>query len=376
MNLTWLQPAVTGKGPYTTVHLDVTRAGASSPHDIEVRWQNVRDELASRATPKDLLAAVADVVLEPTGRPGEHGRSVVAGPDGIVLDRVLPHAPLRSSCHHGLVAHLMPLVRAMDGAVRYALVEVDRAGADVHVVDPLADTQEEHVVEGGHDVLHPVPGGGMSHRRYRSRAHDSWERNAEAVAKDVDRVVAAHQPEVVVVSGDPKALAELTGRLGQPARERLVTVDGGGRSDGVDDAHFAQRVEDELRKHRQVRMGEALARYEQAAGQDSGAAGGLAATVDALRAGAVETLLLHDDPSSTLTLWAGEDPMHLGTSREDVEALGATQVEEDRADAVLLRALVAQHGDVELVDTPDVLPGGVGAVLRFDVRPSVPGAGA
>ncbi|GAB2672550.1 baeRF2 domain-containing protein [Thalassiella azotivora] len=376
MNLTWLQPAVTGKGPFTTVHLDVTRTGATSPHDIEVRWQGVRDELASGGVPKELLDDVARIVLEPTGRAGEHGRSVVAGPDGVVLDRVLSRAPLRTSCHHGLVAHLMPLVRAMDGAVRYVLVEVDRAGADVHVVDPLADTREDHSVEGGHDVLHPVPGGGMSHRRFRSRVHDSWERNAEAVAKDVDKVVAEHQPEVVLVSGDPKALAELTGRLGQPARERLSVVDGGGRSEGVDDAAFAHRVADSLRKHRQVRMGDAVARYEQAAGQDSGAAAGLAATVEALRAGAVEVLLLHDDPSSTLTLWAGEDPLHLGTSREDVQALGAERVEEDRADAVLLRALVAQHGDVELVDTPDVLPGGVGAVLRFDVRPAVPGAGA
>jgi len=80
-----------------------------------------------------------------------------------------------------------------------------------------------------------------------------------------------------------------------------------------------------------------------------------------------------DDPSSTERLWAGDQPLQIGRTEQEVAALGSTSATSDRADAVLLRALVAQRGDIELVEGTDVLDGGVGALLRFDVRPPVPG---
>jgi hypothetical protein len=379
MDLTWLQPAVDRAGPFTTVNLDATRDTGGADRAVELRWQHIRRQLESEGAPKSVVERLEDVALTPSRAPGTHGRTLVATDDEVVVDRVLPRPPLRDSGHYGLVPHLMPLVRALDGAFPYAAVEVDRAGAEITVVEPLGDGTRERTtsetVEGGHDVLHPGPGGGWSHRRYRSRVQDSWERNAAAVAEEVDRVVARHHPELLLLTGDSKAAALLTERLGRQARELVVRIEGGGRAEGTDAEAFAQHVEEVLTRHRQQHMGDVLARYTQLAGQGHRAASGLAAVVDALRAGSVEVLLLHDEPSSDLTLWAGENPLHLGRTREEVEALGAREIVEDRADAVLLRALVAQGGSVELVDPADVLAGGVGAILRYDIRPPVPGAG-
>jgi hypothetical protein len=54
--------------------------------------------------------------------------------------------------------------------------------------------------------------------------------------------------------------------------------------------------------------------------------------------------------------------------------MGAERIEEDRADEVMLRALIAMDGGLVLVDDPaEDLKDGVGALLRFDSRPETPG---
>lgn len=121
-------------------------------------------------------------------------------------------------------------------------------------------------------------------------------------------------------------------------------------------------------------MGDVLARFAQERGRDGLAVEGLGRTVEAVRAGAVETLLLADDPSSTDRLWTGEDPLQLGVTADEVLSLGATDPVEDRADAVLLRALVAQSAGVDLVQGDGGPSGGIGALLRFDTRPQQPGS--
>lgn len=378
MDLTWLQPVVDRPGPFTSVHLDASRDTGAADRAVELRWQHIRRQLEREGAPSTIVNRLEQAALAPSGAHGPHGRTLVATEDEVLVDRVLPAPPRRDSGHYGLVPHLMPLVRALDGAFPYAAVEVDRAGAEITVVEPLADGGERttsETVEGGHDVLHAVPGGGWAHRRYRSRVQDSWERNADAVAEEVDRLVVRHHPEVLLVSGDEKAAAALTESLGRRSQELVVPVEGGGRAEGKDTEAFAQHVEEVLTRHRQEHMGDVLARYTELLGQGRRAAAGLAQVVDALRAGSVEVLLLHDEPSSVLTLWAGENPLHLGRSRDEVEALGAQQIVEDRADAVLLRALIAQGGACELIDPADVLTGGVGAILRYDARPPTPGAG-
>lgn len=125
------------------MHLDASRTEAGSAHEIEVRWATAADELRASGAPPELVAAVE---------------------------------------------------------------ERDHTGAEITVVN-AGGRDTVHEVEGGHDELHKVRGGGLSHRRLQSRVEDSWERNAAAVAEDLDRVVAAHHPAMVVLGGDPSPAA-------------------------------------------------------------------------------------------------------------------------------------------------------------------------
>jgi hypothetical protein len=67
------------------------------------------------------------------------------------------------------------------------------------------------------------------------------------------------------------------------------------------------------------------------------------------------------------TLWFGEDPSQLGTSRADVEALGATSPQEGPLLTVLLRAALATGADVQLVphQSEQSPQSGLGALLRY-----------
>ncbi|MFP5347191.1 MAG: hypothetical protein ACLGIA_09195, partial [Actinomycetes bacterium] len=129
MDLTWLQPVVNGQGPFTSVHIDVSRETADAAHEVELRWQAVRRSLQEQGAQAEVLDDLEQTVLQQTGRAGEQGRSLVVGVDGVLLDRVVPRRPVRDSGYYGQIPHLMPLVRALDGAATYLLVETDRAGA-------------------------------------------------------------------------------------------------------------------------------------------------------------------------------------------------------------------------------------------------------
>ena len=106
--------------------------------------------------------------------------------------------------------------------------------------------------------------------------------------------------------------------------------------------------------------------FAQERGRDGAAAEGLEPVVAALQRAQVQALLQRDNPASTATLWVGAEPLQLGTSRADVEALGATDPQEDRADAAIVRALVGTDAELVLVPPggPD-LDGGIGALLRY-----------
>ena len=203
MKLDSLKPLLHHDGPLTTVCLDVTRGDESSgDREVRSRWNGMRRSLEQADAPAETIAAIEEVVLRPTHVAGPHGRYVVAARGRVLWEQVLPEPPARDEAFHDGAPSLVPAVAALDEAVRYLLVEVDRLGADLRWPGIAADAEDEadagrvEHVEGGHDVV-PEAGGGGSHQRLQARVQDSWERNAEAVAAELDRVVAEHRPELV-----------------------------------------------------------------------------------------------------------------------------------------------------------------------------------
>jgi len=376
MKLDSLKPLLDHVGPLTTVCLDVTRAEEAGDRELRGRWNGLRRALEHAGAPAATIEAIADVVLRPTHVPGPHGRFVVAEAGRVVYDRVLAGPPTREEAFHDGAPALMPAVQAEEEAVRYLLVEVDRAGADLSwsgIDAPEPEVGER--VEGGHDVLHKNRGtGGWSHRRMQSRVEDSWERNAEAVAAELDRSVTDHRPELVMITGDLRAVAMIREAVGRATSELLVEVPGGARADGVKEDVFAHNVHEVLEGYRARRRVKVADRLRESLGRGAGAVTALADVVDVLRRGQVAELILIEDavgrptPLDSKRLWVGDGPLELGTRRSELAALGVPDAaaHQLRADIAILRAATAQdagitfvvEGDVELVD-------GIGALLRW-----------
>lgn len=391
MKIDWLKPLVGRPGPFATVHLDATPSAEAGEKDVANRWRAARRALEHQGAPAAVLDALEDAVRRPTHEGGERGRVLVADVDGVLVDRTLRHAPTAPTAVWLPVPALLRAALAADEAVDALCVAVDRAGADFWSCDAEGrDAGRRETYTAPHDEVSKTSSPGTKRATIESRAEDTWERNAAAVAAEIDRRAAQQRPEVVLLTGDVRAVKSVRSDLGQAAAVRTVEVPGGGRGGaGVHADAFATAVEDALDSYRERRREVTLAEYRQDQGREEGAVTSVDDVVAVLARGQVKELVLSEqlvtEATSALAttgadggivldgllggrrLWIGPDPMHVARTRADLEGLGVHDgLQELPATSALLRAAIAQdagltfapEGSVELVD-------GVGATLRW-----------
>lgn len=374
MKLDSLKPLIGHRGPLTWVCIDLTPADEVGDRDLRGRWHGLRRRLEQEGASAGTLEVMAEIVLRPTHVPGPHGRMLVLDGTEVLFDRVLSDAPAHEGAGHGGVPALTIAAQAAEDAVRYLLVEVDRTGADLSWsgtgVAEVPDT-----VEGGHDVHHRSDrAGSLARSRMQARIEDSWERNAEAVAAELDRAVAAHHPELVLVTGDVRAVALLRAEVGRATQPLIVEVPGGSRADGVKEAVWAAHVHEALEEHRACRRAKVTDQFVEGAGRGDGAVSGLGDVVEVLRRSqALDLVILQDEaggvgPLAGRTLWIGPEPLQLAERPSELAALGVAEGEARQvpADAAVVRAAVAQDAGVTFARPGTVAPAdGIGAVLRW-----------
>ncbi|MBD8079342.1 Vms1/Ankzf1 family peptidyl-tRNA hydrolase [Cellulosimicrobium arenosum] len=374
MKIDWLKPLLGHPGPFATVYIDATRANEAGDREVENRWKGVRRQLHHDGAPDAVLDAVEDAVLRPTRVPGTHGRVLIADDGGILVDRVLKDPPAQTKGTWSHVPALLQAARAADESVDYVRVVVDRQGADLtwSVAGGHLPYQEAESVEGGHDVINKVRTGGLSHKRIEARAEDSWERNAEAVATELERQAADLRPELVLLTGDVRAVPLVRGALNKNVEDLVVEVPGGGRGAGINTAAFEANVSDALDSFRERRREKVLAEFRQEQGRESGAVTSVDDVATVLSRGQVTELVLADEYGQdseldSRTLWIGPSPLHIAVSKAQLRDLGVSEsIEELPATVALVRAAIGQdagltfapEGSVELIE-------GVGATLRW-----------
>jgi hypothetical protein len=390
MKIDWLKPLVGRPGPFATVHLDATPSAEAGDKNVANRWRAARRTLEHQGAPASVLDVLEDAVLRPTHEGGERGRVLVADDEGVHVDRVLRHPPAAPTAAWLPVPALLPAALAADEAVDALCVAVDRAGADLWSCDAegrAAGRRDTYTAP--HDEVSKTSSPGTKRATIESRAEDTWERNAAAIAAEIDRRVAGAPPEIVLLTGDVRTVGGVRQALSVPTAARVVEIPGGGRGAGVHPAAFAAAVEDALDSYRERRREGALAEFRQDQGREAGAVSSVDDVVAVLARGQVKELVLSEqlvtDAASALAatgegsglaldgllggrlLWIGPDPMHVARSRADLESLGVNHgLQELPASSALLRAAIAQdagltfapEGSVELVD-------GVGATLRW-----------
>lgn len=372
MKIDWLKPLLGHQGPFVTVHLDATPSEQAAGRDIEGRWNAARKDLAQQGAPSGVLDVVEEVVLRPTRAPGAHGRVVIADDTGVLVDRVVSNPPSATTSSWAAVPALLQAALAADESVELLKVAVDRQGADFLRAGPSGKVHS--TFQAPHDEIEKSGSNEVKRSRIESRAEDSWERNAVAVAAEIDRLVGETKPELVLLTGDKRAVPLARAALAAPTAEKVVEVSGGGRSGGgVHEGAFAERVGEALDSYRERRREHVLAELRQELGRESNAVTSVDDVVSVLARGQVKELVLAEEygtggsPMNGRKLWIGPEPMHIAASRSDLEAVGVTErLEELPASVALVRAAVGQdagltfapEGSVELMD-------GVAATLRW-----------
>ncbi len=365
--------------PVLSVVIDATRSDDGRNAVVLDRWADLQRSVTldgADDVPRADADAVAAALERPTWVHGPHGRVLVAAGGEVLLDRVIPDPPTEGRAVLSDHAHALALAYAADAAARYLVVESDRAGAhlSLHEASAVMGSQllQDREIDGDHDVLTKVrPSRDLPRDRVNNRAEDSWERNAETVAAEVDRVMAREKPDLVLLTGDVRSTAYVEEALGAHAREVLVDVPGGARTEGVNSRAFAAAVDEAVTGFRMRRRQSVLDHVEQEIGREGAAVSGLEDVVAVLRRGQVTELVLDvgavSSPRQRLAahrLWIGDAPLQLGTSAEELADLGVGEPRQVRADLALGRAATDQSAGITIAEQLDVADG-VAALLRW-----------
>lgn len=356
MKLDFIRPLYGRPGPYASVYLDTDRSEEGQTNVIQRRWAMLREHLAEAGAPAEDLDAIAELVLDPhTVAPG---RAVFATGGEVVLHYPLAASPRRQTARWSPLPHVVPLLAQRGEPVPHVEVLADRMGAEV--ITATDGARRKVTVEAATEwPIQKTGQGGWSQTRFEREVEETWRRNAVAIAEVVDKEVHSATAEVVVLGGDPRARGLVMEYLSKDTARKVTLSEHGSRAAGSDLRNFQADVDRACAEWVGRRRVELLNAY--AAGPY---ATGLQETARALRDRRVQTLLLHDDPSSTAIMWLGPESTQLSSDRAELMNWGVQEPFEERVDAALARAVAETDADFWFVgDLPS--PDGVGAVLRF-----------
>ena len=365
MQLRDLSDVLAAPGPFVTVHVGAESAVEQAADRYDLAWKAVLQRLEQDGVP----APVREAIAEAKGAHDEgEARLVVASlPEArVVLAEAVSTRPATDVVQVAALPDLLALVTDMSSQVPHVVVHTDRTGADVEAFFDTAQVAREVTVKGRTLHLKKVQGGGWAHHRYQHRTENQWRENAKEIRETVMQLAEQVGAELIIGVGDERELTYVKEGLSQPWDGKWVEVPGGRGQDGSE-ALVPQRVRDAISLHTAAESLQLMADYAQERGQAKRACDGLIDVVEALRKAQVQTLILTTDADQHSTLWFGEDPSQLGTSRADVEALGATSPQEGPLLTVLLRAALATGADVQLVphQSEQSPQSGLGALLRY-----------
>lgn len=364
MRTDWIRTLNDSDGPFATVVLDATHDTADATEQYRLRWRELRERLADDGADESALAVLDEAVTAADAPDGTAGRVLVADAARVLLDRHTEFPPERGTAAWGAVPDLLGVLGAVGEDVATVVVAVDRTGGRVRGVD--GTVSEVSTDSGGpvHKASTAGPGEGTAD----ARVEETWKRNAQAVAEQVEKSVRAGNAGLLVVAGDAESRARLRDELPPASAGIMAEIEntGGTVPEQVDDT--VRAAADEVRE---TRRGDAVASFATASGRGDGlAVTGLGDVAGATRAHAVETLLVDPAAVPGTELVVGSDPAAVGEKAD--ELVGDTPVLSGPAANVLVRAAAATGAAVVLVHPDDdvTLTDGVGAVLRFPVGPA------
>src|SRR5699024_1805745 len=118
-----------------------------------------------------------------------------------------------------------------------------------------------------------------------------WERNADAVAASVEKLLRERSVDMVMLSGDVRAVGLLRDALSRETRDRLIEVQGGSRGIALDRGPFREELDAATSSFIAARQRELAERFRERQARDGASVGGAAEVGQALARGQVEELV-------------------------------------------------------------------------------------
>jgi hypothetical protein len=367
MHLSFLSPLYERGGPWASVYLDATHETEGARSENQLRWQAAAQHLHEAGCDPDTVASLGQAIADQPPRPGRYGLAAFAAGGEVGLVQPMPDPPRRSIATVGPLPHVMPLLTQRREHIPWLRVVVDHTGADLAGATAGGLSRSGEVV-GTEQPVRKVQPGGWSQPRYQRSAEVTWERHAAEAAEAVAEMGDDIGADVLLVAGDPQSRPLLIEHLPPRWQRRALPVDFGSRGPGADPHRLDDFTQQAVAQVAAAETAGIIDRYRQQ--RKGNAQYGLDAAVAALQRGQVDTMLLIDDPSSTLSLWVGPEPTHLARHPDELEAMGVERPQEVRADAALIRAIVGTDAGLVVVDPAELPPEeldhtGVGVLLRY-----------
>jgi hypothetical protein len=357
MDATRLNSVFQVPGPFATVTVDVSRDSETGAHEQELRVRAACEQLTDQGADEAVVRQLAETLDEQVDEPAPVTRTVVANADGVVFDQVVHERADLPTAHWGPLPDLSHWIRSAERNIRFALALVDHEGGDIAVYQSDVPEPESEATAGGetHHV-HKVPVGGWSALRYQHETENVWRRNAEAVAEELDSVIASGV-RLVLLAGDPRSVAEVEERLSKP-QATVVQLESGSRADDGGNEAQQQAIREALLQYSVARRLRLHHELKDRLGQDTAVATGVGDIAAAFVRGQVDTLLLDPDAAREVQFVVKDHP---GLD------LGAVPTDQSLpADQVLVAA--AARTSANIVLTPRTTLGGApaAALLRWN----------
>jgi hypothetical protein len=355
------------QGPFATVYLDATRGTETGGHEVELRLRGLADWLRGKGADDATLDALREATLADAHVGGPHGLALVARDGAVRLAVTLPDPPLREFADWAPLPHLAPLLAQSRPRIAHVAVVVDHHGAAITAVTaadaaagrvPAAET-----VEGSQQYpIHLTSRDEWDERHVQNRTQDAWAANAREVADVVRKRVAEVGAELVVVGGDPRSVGVLRDELAVGPGVEVAEIGSASRAPGAEDV--TEQVAAAVHAHAVRARHQVLAHLRQNLGRGQYAVAGVGEVVAALQQAQADTVILSDDPSSTLTAWIGPRALDFAQNRADL--VGVEEPQQVRLDAALVRAVAGSGANLLVIpNAHQFVRDGVAALLRY-----------
>jgi hypothetical protein len=361
-------------GPWCMAYVDASTGTVDSLEAADARPGNIRAALAAQGAGEDDLDAIEAAVQPARGEPSPTSRFVLVRQGTVQINELLPGplvVPERISVDP--VPDLLPLLKHRPEDFPYVVAEVSRDEGEIRLYRAGRRGPTESLeVQGSREYLNKVQGGGWAHLRWQHRTEETWRRNADQVAGEIDRTIRDSGARLLVLAGDIRARVLVQDQLAEASRAVLTVVDSHVHAAGADRDGFNAQIEEKVAEQWAADQAQVLDRLAVQEGQaNPESATGVGAVVHALQQAQVDVLILDDQALADRRVLAlGAEPW-IATAEE--ESLGAEILGKVPAPAGLLRAAALTDAQILLLPGP-ALPEGVdiAALLRWPTGPAAP----